>query len=155
MDELVAGLRALPNIHPLVVYFPIALLPTSLLLDLVGVMTGRRDFDLAARWTLWLGTLAAALGVYTGHEAADLVRPQVSAEAGAMMTTHHDIAIAVLVTAAVLSIWRLVFRERLPRRWHAVYLVMAIGLVAALAVAADLGGRMVFLHAVAVRRVGA
>ena len=151
MESLFLGPCALPNVHPLVVHFPIALLPTSVALSLLGLVTARRDIDAAARWTLWLGTVAAAFAVYSGHEAADALRPHVGAAAGALMTTHHDVSMGVLVTAVALSVWRFVAPEGGTGRWRAVYLVAAIGLLAALAITSDLGGRMVFMHGVAVR----
>jgi uncharacterized membrane protein len=138
-------MTGLPNLHPLLVHFPIALLPVSVALDLLGVVTGRRDAQSAGRWMLWLGTLGAALAVFTGHEAAEALR--VGAAAGALMATHHDVAMGVLAAAAALSLWRLVAPEP---RWRAVYLVVAVGLLAALVVVSDLGGQMVFRHGVAV-----
>ena len=148
MNGLLAGL---PNAHPPAVHFPLVLLPISVALDLLGVVRARRHLDVAARWALWLGTLGAAVAVYTGHEAADVLRPGVGIDAGGVMTTHHDVAMAALVAAAVLSLWRLVLPDPGTRRWRAVYLAIALGLLGALAVTADLGGRLVFVHGVAVR----
>jgi uncharacterized membrane protein len=137
----------LPNLHPLAVHFPIALLPLAVGLDLLGIVHGRTELRAVARWTLWLGTLGAAVAVLTGHEAADVLRPEVGTQAGTLMTTHHDVAMGVLGAAAVLSVWRLIGAERA----RALYLAVAVALVAAVVVVADLGGRMVFVHGVAVR----
>src|SRR5262249_38454481 len=141
----------MPNVHPLLVHFPIALLPVSVGLDLLGAVMKRRDAETAARWTLWLGAVGAALAVYTGHGAAEALQPRVSAEAQALLSTHHHLAIGVLAAAFALSLWRL-FVPAPPRRWHAAYLVVAVGLVAALVIVSDLGGQLVFLHGVAVHQ---
>lgn len=143
-------MTALPNVHPLLVHFPIALLPVSVALDLLGTVTGRRDADTAGRWTLWLGTVGAALAVYTGHEAAEALQPHVGAEAGALMATHHDVAMIVLAAATALSLWRVVVHEP-TRRWRAAYLIVTVGLLAALVIVCEIGGRMVFVHGVGVR----
>ena len=108
--ELMAGLREVPNVHMIVVHFPIALLPAALLLDVLGRLTGSRDLHVAARWTLWLGTIAAAFAVLTGYSGADDVHRYVTDAAEEVMEDHEHLQLGTLGAALGLSLWRLVTR---------------------------------------------
>src|SRR5262245_37501003 len=105
--ELFAGLREVPNIHMVVVHFPIALLPVSLGLDVLGRIFGSRDRHAAARWTLWRGTLAAGVAVWSGLEGADDVHPYVTDAADELMDLHQTLQLGTLGAAIGLSLWRL------------------------------------------------
>src|SRR6476661_3025007 len=148
--EPFAGLREIPNVHPIVVHFPIALLPVALGLDVLGWLFGSRDLHAAGRWALWVGTLSAVVAVVTGLDGADDVHAYVSDAAEALMTIHMNLQLGTLAAALVLSLWRLVARP-FPTRGRLVYLLLAAAMVVNMAVASDYGGQMVFLHGVAVR----
>ena len=56
-----------PNLHPLLVHFPIALLITGTAIELFGFLGGRaHPIRSAGRWMILLGTLAAVLGLTSG-----------------------------------------------------------------------------------------
>ena len=147
--ELFAGLREVPNVHMVVVHFPIALLPVSLGCDVLAWLFGSRELAAAARWTLWLGTVAAGVAVWSGIEGADDVHPYVTDAAEALMASHMTLQLGTLGAALGLSLWRLVAPSL--ERARVVYVLLAAGMVANMLVASDLGGQMVFLHGVAVR----
>jgi uncharacterized membrane protein len=151
--EPFAGLREMPNLHPIVVHFPIALLPVALGFDLLGWLFRSRDLHAAGRWALWVGTLSAAAAVVTGLDGADDVHPYVSDAAEQLMELHENLQLGTLGAALGLSLWRLVARP-FPTRGRLVYLLFAAAMVANMMVASDLGGQMVFLHGVAVRADG-
>jgi uncharacterized membrane protein len=148
--EFMAGLREVPNVHMIAVHFPIALLPAALLLDVLGRLTGSRDLHGAARWTLWLGTIAAAVAVWTGYSGSDDVHRYVTDAAEELMEDHEHLQLGTLGAALGLSLWRLVARGPFPERGGVIYLLLAAAMTANLVVASDLGGQMVFLHGVAV-----
>lgn len=154
MEGLLAGLRGLPNVHPLVVHVPIVLLPLGLGLDLLGAAIKRTDLQTAGRWALWAGTLGAAVAFYTGHEAAELAEPYVSEPASALVRTHHNLGLATLVASVVLSLARLFSFEQFPIPLRIGYLALAGFVVGTLVVGADVGGQLVYRHGVAVQ-VGA
>ena len=149
--ELFAGLREVPNIHMIVVHFPIALLPVALGLDLLGGLFGSRDLHVAGRWTLWIGALAAGAAVWSGLEGADDVHPYVTDAAENLMDLHQNLQLGTLGAAVGLSLWRLVARAPFPERGRLVYLLIALAMNANLIIASDFGGQMVFVHGVAVR----
>ena len=140
--------------HMVVVHFPLALLPVALALDVLGLMLGSRDLEVAGRWCLWMGTLAAVAAVVSGVDGADDVHPYVSDDAEALMTTHMKLQYGTTAAAIGLSLWRLFARAPFPERGRTVYLLLSIAMVGNLIVASDLGGQMVFVHGVAVRADG-
>jgi len=151
MVEPLAGLREVPNLHMVVVHFPIALLPVALALDVFGSLLASRDLHVAGRWCLWLGTLAAIAATWTGEEGADDIHPYLSDAADALMDTHMDLQWGTMLAAVGLSLWRLAVRVPFPERGRIVYLLLSTLMVANLLIASDLGGQMVFLHGAAVR----
>ena len=62
------GLRTLPNLHPLWVHFPIALIPMSLLLGLAALW--KNSLYSAVRWLLGVSTASASVAVWTGLRGA-------------------------------------------------------------------------------------
>ncbi|HLY36644.1 MAG TPA: DUF2231 domain-containing protein [Candidatus Binatia bacterium] len=148
--ELFQGLREMPNVHMIAVHFPIALLPVSLVCDALARLTGSRDLHATARWTLWIGTIAAGVAVWTGIAGADDVHPYVTDAAEELMTRHMNLQLGTLAAAVVLSLWRLVARPY-PWRGGALYLLISAAMVLNMLIASDIGGQMVFLRGVAVR----
>jgi uncharacterized membrane protein len=150
MEQFFGGLQEVPNLHMVVVHFPIALLPVSLLCDALGRLTGSRDLHAVARWTLWLGTISVGVAAWTGIAGADDVHPYITDAAEELMTRHMNLQLGTLAAAVVLSLWRLAARPY-PWRGGALYLLISAAMVLNMLVAADLGGQMVFVHGVAVR----
>ena len=58
--------------HPRFVHFPIALLSTYVLLEIIGVVFKKDFFSKAAHLILFLGVLAALAAVLTGDHAKDV-----------------------------------------------------------------------------------
>jgi uncharacterized membrane protein len=148
MMDPVAALRPLPFLHPMLVHFPLVLLLGAATLDVLAFGTGRERLATPARWMLWVGTLAAAVAVWSGHESAEALENQVHPDTRALIMLHHDWAMVVLGGAVILSVSRLVFGER---RFRRASVVLAIVLAVTIAVVSHLGGQLVFLHGVAVR----
>jgi uncharacterized membrane protein len=147
---LFEALREVPNVHMVVVHFPIALLPVSLGCDVLARVLRSRDLHAAARWTLWLGTIGAGVAVWTGIDGADDVHPYVTDAAEELMARHMNLQVGTLGAAIGLSLWRLA-AQPFPERGGTVYMLIAAAMVFNMMVASDLGAQMVFLHGVAVR----
>ena len=101
-----------PNWHPIWVHFAIALLITSaglyLLFGWRASQAGKPSSALiVARWTLWLGVVAAACALFTGYWASGSVEHDDLAHANMMV--HRNWAYAsttIFVAAAILECFR-------------------------------------------------
>lgn len=130
------------NFHPLTVHFPIALLMAALLLETLALGFKKPHWHRIALWNLALGTLGAAVAVFTGRQAAATAKH--SFEIHQIMTLHERLGYVVLALAAGIVGWRLLKRDALSRRgrWMSWGLLgLACGV---LAFGAHLGGRMVY-----------
>jgi uncharacterized membrane protein len=152
MNNLIAewmpGLNALANVHPVLVHLPIALLFSYVVAALLALATGRESLRHAAAWMLYFGTLGAAATVATGLLAAGSVEHDESVHE--LMEAHERFGLAVLGLAVLLSLWNLWFRRRDSAWARALEFVGGLGLLLLVSLGADLGGMMVYGHAVAV-----
>lgn len=144
------GLEELINIHPLFIHFPIALLLSSLAFYFFGNVLKKEEFLVAGKWTLYFGTLAATVAVWTGLEAAKTVSH--GAGIHEMMMAHQYIGFAVVGLSLILSVWLFFSKANIPSKGRIFFLSCLLLLNAILIQGADLGGRMVFLNGVGVGR---
>lgn len=144
------GFQELMNIHPIFVHYPIALFLTSLILYLLGVILKKEQPLVGGQWTLVIGTISAALTVWTGLQAE-----QTAPHGGGthdIMTMHEKLGFVILGLGIILSLWTLISRSKLPQKGRLLFLTLLLGLNVILAQSADFGGRMVFLNGVGVGR---
>src|SRR3989304_3496716 len=97
LGEFLPGIRAMENIHPLFVHFPIAFLTVFLIAELLGTLTGLERLRKAASYLLYLGTLGAVVAAGAGFRAAATV-PHAQ-EVHSIMERHGYLGIAVLSLA--------------------------------------------------------
>ncbi len=148
MEAFFPGLSSAPNVHPLLVHFPIALWPTALGFWLVALFTGRAHLWAIGRWLLYLGVVGAAAALASGLWAEETLEH--GAGVHELIEAHRNWMFAAgglgVVTAG------LAFRAR--RRgvtdpaWSLVALLMATVIVTALG--SDRGAFLVFGHGVGV-----
>jgi uncharacterized membrane protein len=149
--NLMPGLAAMANMHPLFVHFPMALLSLFLLLDLLGTWTNKHDWRRAAGWFLYCGTVFAFLTVAAGLIAARSVAH--GGDVHEIMESHEHLGISVLLLATSLAIWRWIAKGQIFGPANTLYLLCATILAALLMFTADLGGLMVYKFGVAVEPV--
>ncbi len=146
--ELLPGISVMSNLHPLFVHFPIVLLSLFFLIDLSGSLADRLTWRHVAGWFLYLGTVFAAITLISGLIAAKTVAH--SEAVHEIMETHEHLAILIFLTAATLSIWRLV-SSRLPHGGsNAAFLGLAGFMSLLIVFTADMGGQMVYQYGVSV-----
>ena len=137
----------LHELHPSLVHFPIALLPTSVVGDLLGRVTGDQRFHHLGRLTIPLAAAGAALAGIAGFIAQEEVVAE--GEAHPALATHRTLNVGLLGTLGAMA-WHRTRRER--PGWG--YLAAGIASISAMSYSAYLGGHMVYEHGVGVRAAG-
>ena len=137
-----------PRFHAMVNDFPAALLVVSVLFDLAGAVMKRESFRTVGLWTLVTGVLGTGAAVIAGLQAEKVV--QHSDEAHEIMERHETLGLIVLGLFAALALWRVLRRG--VWRPKEVPLALAAGLVGLflLVRTAQLGGTLVFDHALGI-----
>jgi uncharacterized membrane protein len=137
-----------PRIHAAINDLPPALLPLSVLFDLLGAWLKRESLKAAAFWTLIFGVLGTGAAIVSGLVAEDAV--QHSDQAHAIMETHKTLAFIVLGIFGLLALWRILRRGVWGEKEQPVALTAGVIGVAILVYAASLGGQLVFDHALGI-----
>jgi uncharacterized membrane protein len=148
---ILPGFAAMPNIHPLLVHFPIALLLTFFFVDVLGSLFSSDNMRRVAGYFLYIGTFSAVLTVIAGLQAATTVPHGMVIHA--IIERHEMFGFTVTILAFLLSIWRLLVRGFLSGFANFIYLFMAGLTCLMLTLGADLGGMMVYKHGVGVAAV--
>lgn len=153
--DLLSSFTALPNLHPAVVHFPIALAVVALLIDSISIVLRSHDWlRRAAVFQYGLAALSAIAAYLAGRQAAKSVGA-LPANAEAVLAEHADLALLVLVSLCAAAGLRLsgllLDREKSLTKVMTflgfVFMVAANGLLVA---TADQGGSLVYEHGVAV-----
>lgn len=97
----------IPNWHPLLVHFPIALLSVStlffVLLKVISDYPIREQLRTFAYWNLWLGTGFAVIAAIAGWFAYNSVAHDTPSHEA--MTDHRNWALITLSVYVIISIW--------------------------------------------------
>lgn len=142
----------IPNLHPIIVHFPIALLIAGLVAD-AGIFLLRGTSDAPSTWLYAGGTAALIAAFFSGRAAVDSLL--IPADAQAIQTDHADWALVTLLFFIAFTLVRtILLRLRKPGKNLVRAISVAGGIVGAvlLSITGDLGGRMVFGHGVGVTR---
>ena len=126
-------IELLPNWHPVLVHFTVALWSLAVVLHLLVLLplpAGlRADWKVVARWLLWLGALFGIATAITGWLAYNSVEHDDVSHAA--MTVHRNWALTTLTLFVVLALWSLRSRLRSSERSSGV-----VGVAFSLALAA-------------------
>ncbi len=137
----------MPNLHPLLIHFPIALFTVSFCFDVLGVVLQKKEFNKFAWWVMLLGTLGMTLSIASGILAAtDLNHQEPLRE---HIELHQESAFVVAVVYTSLLLWRIANRANLPERRWLFLLLSLVGLVAVW-LTALYGGKLVYEFGVGV-----
>jgi uncharacterized membrane protein len=139
---LFPGAHHLQNIHPLVVHFPLALLPVATLFYLLAWVSRRDSVAWMALWLLVLGSVSGTVAAGTGLYADEgvMVDPSVREQ---LLDLHKLWMLSTLGSSAALTIWALAGRP-FPTRGRGVFVLLLLAVLAIMAHGADYGGRLVY-----------
>lgn len=134
----------MPNIHPMFVHFPIALIFVTVAIDFIGLIFKREQLFFAGTVTSLFALAGAITAVITGLIAEDSAWHPASVNE--MLDTHELMGFIVLGLIAVLVIFRLAMHDRLNKRMG--WIAFGIGAAAVIFVSYGgyLGGEMVYSH---------
>jgi uncharacterized membrane protein len=157
VPDALLEVTALPNLHPALVHFPIALAAVALLFDaLLLLKRDWRSLD-ASSAALWALAAAGAGAAYLAGERAADEAGLLESAAEVALGEHADAALAALIAVGLVAVFRiwLAWRHRSPVRvasgaLRAFALLLALAVQGFVAYAADLGGALVYRHGVAV-----
>ena len=141
-----------PNLHPLVVHFPIVFVLTAALLDWLDVVFGKPDWLRSTAIRLWAaGGVAAVFSYWTGTRAAATVF--VPGMAHPMIEDHRVWALTTALFVGTFALVQVGTHVAGLARSRSIRVSLAVGgLVAALLVqqTAERGGRLVYEQGVGV-----
>ena len=142
LETLLPGAQRLQNVHPLLVHFPLALLPACALVYGLAWLAGRDSWAWAGLCLLVLGAVSAAATAATGLRADEgvMVDPSVRTQ---LLDPHRRLMLTTVGLSVALAAWALAARPW-PARGRFVFLVILVVLVAVMSRGADYGGRMVY-----------
>ena len=148
-SSLLPGIANLDNIHPLLVHFPIALLSSFFVVNLITHFVKKDTLVTVASWLLYLGAFSAIFTVLAGFSAAESVAHSESVHD--IMEHHEDVGVSILSLSLGLAAWRL--RSGVLQGWkNGVFLTLTVLLFGLIIQGADLGGLMVYKYGVAVHK---
>lgn len=145
-----------PNVHPLVVHFPIALVVAAALADAVALVVRRQAASVAAAGLYGLAAAGAAAAFLTGRQAVDTV--EVPPGAIATLTTHEDLALYTTWALGLYALLRVAVAAWGPARRLAIQLLVAllgVGGIVLVWQTAEHGAELVFAHGVGVEQPAA
>ncbi len=144
----------LPNIHPMLVHFPIALFFLGVLLDFLFLVSRKKEVKNAAMAFLGLGTVFVIAVYFSGRNAADTVL--IPADAQLAVNEHSDWALRTTVFFLIYVSGRFIADLKFPGP-NGVVTAMAVVFGALglffLYETAEHGGKLVFQHGVGVQAV--
>lgn len=135
-------------LHPAIVHFPIALLITSVVLDMLGVAFRRASLTQAGFFTLIVGSLGATAAVLTGPEHA-------VTDAAALTILHrHELFAALMILCCLILVgMRLGNVHGLYGTGAVGYLALGGVLIICVVMTGYFGGQMVYDYGVGVSRL--
>jgi len=136
--------------HPRFVHFPIALLSTYVLLEIIGIVFKKDFFSKAAHLILFLGVLGALAAVLTGERALELAeelfdRKDVLIPFGAISDHQNWATITIWYFTGVLVIRTfLVLRKKFTGFFQYIFILLALTGMYFLYQTGDHGARLVY-----------
>ncbi len=139
----------MPNLHPLLVHLPIALLTCSFLLDVMGILLKNQDLQKSGWWTLVCGMVGLIAAIVTGLQAKGSV--YIDASAAEHFQTHEQIGFFLAATYSMLCLWRIANRTNLPRKAEWAFVAIALLGVVGVWIGAWYGGELVYHFGIGVQ----
>ncbi len=143
-------MEIIPNWHPMLVHFTVALFSVSALLYLAGLVLKKPNLLIVARWNLWIGALATILTVIAGFNAYNSIPHDGPLHAA--MTDHKNWALITVSVFGALALWAL-FKHRGAKTVGVTFVGLILLASGLLTVTGYKGGEVVYRHGGGVMRM--
>ena len=139
----------MPNLHPMFVHFPIALLTLSALADIASLILKRKDFERLAWWLQLMGIAGLVGTIASGLFAEQSV--MISVLAKDHFEIHEQTAFAASGLYALLFLWRIGAKTNLPFRREWIFACLSLLGTVLVWIVAWYGGQLVYRFGVGVQ----
>lgn len=140
----------MPNLHPLIVHFPIALIIVILACDTIGFFFKRKSFFEIGTILSVFALTGAAAAVISGLVAEDSAWQ--IAQAHEIIENHEIAGLIFLGFMAIYTAFRIVFRRKISGKLGWLSLLLALWGSAIVARVGFLGGELVFRYGTGVQQ---
>ncbi len=131
-------------IHPIVVHFVIAMALITVVFDLLGVLTKRRNLFEVSFWNLVVATVAIFVAIIFGQVEAGLANPYGASRD--ILNYHSTIGWSLSGVLGLLTGWRYVVRQKDPTSLPSGFLVIDAVLAALVFCQVYLGDKLVWVY---------
>ncbi len=130
------------ELHPAVVHFPIALIVSAALIDLLALLLRRPHWHHVSLWNLALGVVGAVVAARSGTAAAEVFE-HTAGTVHAVLERHAQLGTITMWVGLGLLAWRIVRRDRMSQLLRALTVAITVGLASTVSAGGYLGGRLV------------
>lgn len=131
-------------IHPIVVHFVIAMALITVVFDVLGVLTKRRNLFEVSFWNLLVATAAIFVAIIFGQIEAGLANPYGASRD--ILNYHSTIGWSLAGVLALLTGWRYVARQKDPTNLPSGFLLIDMLLAVLVFCQVYLGDKLVWVY---------
>ena len=131
-------------IHPIVVHFVIAMALITVVFDVIGVISGKKNLFEVSFWNLIVATVAIFVAIIFGQVEAGLANPYGASRD--LLNVHSTIGWSLAGVLALLTSWRYVARQKDPAVLPKGFLVLDVALAGLVITQVYLGDKLVWVY---------
>ena len=131
-------------IHPIVVHFVIAMALITVVFDVIGVISGKKNLFEVSFWNLIVATVAIFVAIIFGQVEAGLANPYGASRD--ILNIHSTIGWSLAGVLALLTSWRYVARQKDPAILPRGFLIFDVVLPGLVITQVYLGDKLVWVY---------
>ncbi|AII49883.1 hypothetical protein KR52_12155 [Synechococcus sp. KORDI-52] len=131
-------------IHPIVVHFVIAMALITVVFDVIGVISSKKNLFEVSFWNLIVATMAIFVAIIFGQVEAGLANPYGASRD--ILNVHSTIGWCLAGVLALLTGWRYVARQKDPTILPRGFLVLDVMLTGLVITQVYLGDKLVWVY---------
>ena len=131
-------------IHPIVVHFVIAMALITVVFDVIGVISGKKNLFEVSFWNLIVATVAIFVAIIFGQVEAGLANPYGASRD--ILNLHSTIGWSLAGVLALLTGWRYVARQKDPANLPRGFLALDVVLAGLVITQVYLGDKLVWVY---------